>query len=63
LICSPAPLTAAAYIDHGTLSACLDALRHTPFSFAASSLPFVAGAIAIGWHFPSYGPDPSLRDS
>jgi len=52
LICSPAPLIAAAYMDHGTLTACLDALRRTPLSFAASSLPFVTGAIAVGWRLP-----------
>jgi hypothetical protein len=50
LICSPAPLIAGAYIDHSTLTACVDALQRTPLSFAASSLPFVSGAIAIGWH-------------
>lgn len=48
-ICSPAPLIAAAYLDHRTLGACLDALRQTPFSFAVSSLPFVTGSIAVGW--------------
>jgi len=52
LICSPAPFIAGAYMDHGTLSACLEALRRTPLSFAASSLPFVAGAIAVGWRLP-----------
>jgi hypothetical protein len=52
LICSPAPLIAGAYIDHSTLTACLDALRRTPLSFAASSLPFVTGAIAVGWRLP-----------
>ncbi len=54
LICSPAPLIAGAYIDHSTLAACLDALRHTPLSFATSSLPFVMGATAIGWRLPRY---------
>lgn len=52
LICSPVPLIAGAYIDHRTLAACLDALRHAPLSFAVSSLPFVMGAMAIGWHLP-----------
>jgi len=52
LICSPAPLLAGVYIDHSTLAECLDALRHTPLSFAAWSLPFVAGAIAVGWRLP-----------
>jgi hypothetical protein len=52
LVCSPAPLIAAAYVDHSTLSACLDALRRTPLSFAVSSLPFVTGAIAVGWRLP-----------
>jgi hypothetical protein len=59
LICSPAPLIAAAYIDHSTLTACLDALRRTPLSFAASSLPFVAGAIAVGWRLPPCGQRPN----
>ena len=52
LICSPAPLIAGAYIDHGTLTACLEAMRRAPLSFAASSLPFVTGAIAVGWRLP-----------
>jgi len=52
LVCSPAPLIVSAYIDHGTLAACLDALRHTPLSFAASSLPFAVGAIVVGWRLP-----------
>ena len=52
LVCSPLPLLAGAYIDHGTLIGCLDALRHTPFSFAAWSLPFLTGAIAVGWMLP-----------
>jgi len=54
LLCSPAPLIAGAYIDHGTLTACLDALRRTPLSFAASSLPFVTGALTVGWRLPSW---------
>ncbi len=58
LICSPAPLIAGAYIDHNTLTACLDALRRTPLSFAASSLPFVTGAIAVGWRLPPCGQPP-----
>jgi hypothetical protein len=52
LICSPAPLIAGTYIDHGTLAACLEALRRTPLSFAASSLPFITGAMAVGWRLP-----------
>ena len=52
LICSPAPLIAGSYLDHGTLTACLDALRHTPFAFAVSSLPFAIGALAVGWRLP-----------
>jgi len=52
LICSPAPVIAGSYLDHGTLTACLDALRHTPFAFAVSSLPFVIGALAVGWRLP-----------
>ncbi len=52
LICSPVPLIAAAYLDHRTLTACLVALRQTPLAFAASSLPFVIGASAVGWRFP-----------
>lgn len=62
LICSPAPLIAAAYIDHSTLSACLDTLRRTPLSFAASSLPFVAGAIAVGWRLPVCRQPPDSSD-
>lgn len=58
LICSPVPLIAGAYIDHRTLAACLDALRHTPLSFAASSLPFAMGAAAIGWRLRPYGQSP-----
>ena len=52
LICSPAPLIAGSYLDHGTLTACLDALHHTPVAFAVSSLPFVIGALAVGWRLP-----------
>jgi hypothetical protein len=52
LMCSPAPLIAASYVDHSTLSACLDALRRTPLSFAVSSLPFVTGATVVGWRLP-----------
>jgi hypothetical protein len=65
LICSPVPLIAAAYVDHGTLTACLDALRRTPLAFAASSLPFVTGAIAVGWRLPTGGqpPDSSVFGS
>jgi hypothetical protein len=59
LICSPAPLIAGAYLDHNTLTACLDALRRTPLSFAASSLPFVTGAIAVGWRLRSCGQPPN----
>jgi len=59
LICSPAPLIAGAYIDHSTLTACLDALRRTPLSFAVSSLPFVTGAIAVGWRLPPCGQAPN----
>jgi hypothetical protein len=55
LVCSPFPLMAGAYIDHGTLMACLDSLRRTPLSFAAWSLPFVMGAIAVGWRLPACG--------
>jgi hypothetical protein len=55
LMCSPSPWIAAAYIDHRTLSACLDTLRRTPLSFAASSLPFVIGAIVVGWRLPPSG--------
>ena len=49
-------------MDHGTLTACLDALRRAPLSFAASSLPFVMGAITVGWRLPSWDqpPHPSL---
>jgi hypothetical protein len=52
LICSPAPVIAGSYLDHGTLTACLDTLRHTPFAFTVSSLPFVIGALAVGWRLP-----------
>jgi hypothetical protein len=52
LICSPAPVIAGSYLDHGTLTTCLDALRHTPSAFAVSSLPFVIGALAVGWRLP-----------
>lgn len=52
LVCSPFPLIAGACMDHGTLMACLDSLRRTPLSFAAWSLPFVLGAIAVGWRLP-----------
>ena len=52
LVCSPAPLIAGAYIDHRTVTECLDALRRAPLSFAAWSLPFVIGAIAVGWRLP-----------
>jgi len=55
LVCSPAPLIAGAYIDHRTVTECLDALRRTPLSFAAWSLPFVIGAIAVGWRLPPCG--------
>lgn len=55
LVCSPGPLIAGAYIDHGTLRACLDSLHRTPASFAAWSLPFVAGAMAVGWRLPACG--------
>jgi hypothetical protein len=58
LVCSPVPLIAGAYMDHSTLTACLDALRRTPLSFAAWSLPFVAGAIAVGWRLPPSGQPP-----
>ena len=51
LLCSPAPLIASAYVDHGTLTVCLEALRRTPVSFAVSSLPFISGAIAVGWRY------------
>ena len=44
--------------DSDTLSACLDALRRTPLSFAASSLPFVTGAITVGWRLPPWGQPP-----
>jgi hypothetical protein len=62
LLCSPAPWIVGAYMDHGTLTACLEALRRTPLSFAASSLPFVTGAITVGWRLPRGGhpPHPSL---
>jgi hypothetical protein len=50
--CSPATLIAGAYIDHRTVTACLDALRNTPVSFAAWSVPFVTGAITVGWRLP-----------
>jgi hypothetical protein len=53
LACSPMPLIAGAYLDHGTLTACFDALRHAPLSFAASSLPFAVGALAVGWRLPA----------
>jgi hypothetical protein len=55
LVCSPAPWIVGAYMDHNTLTACLDALRRTPLSFAASSLPFVTGAIVVGWRLPPCG--------
>jgi hypothetical protein len=55
LLCSPAPLIAGAYIDHGTVASCLDDLRRTPVSFAAWSLPFITGAIAVGWRLSSCG--------
>jgi hypothetical protein len=62
-IASPAPLIAATYIDHGTLATCLETLRHAPLSFAASSLPVVAGAVVIGWRLPPrrHGPRPLVR--
>jgi hypothetical protein len=59
LLCSPAPWIAGAYLDHGTLTACLDALRRAPLSFAASSLPFVTGAITVGWRLPPCGQPPN----
>jgi hypothetical protein len=59
LICSPAPLIAGAYMDHSTLTACFDALRRTPLSFATWSLPFVTGAIAVGWRLPPCGQPPN----
>jgi hypothetical protein len=49
LVCSPITVLAAAYIDRGTMAACLDALRHTPLSFAAWSMPLIMGAITVGW--------------
>jgi len=52
LACSPVTLIAGAYIDHGTVAACLYALRHTPLSVAAWSVPFLAGALAVGWRLP-----------
>jgi hypothetical protein len=52
LICSPVPWIVGVYMDHPTLTACLEALRRTPLSFAVSSLPFVIGAIAVGWRLP-----------
>jgi hypothetical protein len=56
IVCSPATLVAGAYIDHRTMKACLDALRHTPLSFAAWSLPIVIGAMAVGWRLQPCGP-------
>ncbi len=55
LICSPVPVLAGAYIDHVSLAMCLEALRHAPLSLAAWSLPFVTGAIGVGWHLPTRG--------
>jgi hypothetical protein len=55
LACSPVTLIARAYLDHGTMAACLDALRNTPLSVAAWSVPFVAGAMAVGWRLPPSG--------
>lgn len=55
LVCSPLPLIAGAYIDHGTLTTCLESLRRAPLSFATSSLPFAVGAIAVGWMLPTGG--------
>jgi hypothetical protein len=52
LACSPVTLITGAYIDHGTIKACLEALRNAPISFAAWSVPFVMGAIAVGWRLP-----------
>jgi hypothetical protein len=60
LSCSPVTLLPGAYIDHGTIRACLDALRNTPVSFAAWSVPFVMGAIAVGWRLPPSGSPPKL---
>jgi hypothetical protein len=60
LACSPVTLIAGAYIDHGTMAACLDALRNTPLSVAAWSVPFVAGAIAVGWRLPPSGAPQNL---
>jgi hypothetical protein len=53
--CSPVTLIAGAYLDHGTIRACLDSLRNTPISFAAWSVPFMMGAIAVGWRLPTSG--------
>jgi hypothetical protein len=53
LVCAPAPLVAGAHIDHITLAMLFDALRETPFSFAAWSLPFVLGAVAVGGSLPA----------
>ena len=55
LACSPVTLVAAVYLDHGTLAACLDALRDTPLSVAGWSVPFVTGAMAVGWRLPPSG--------
>jgi hypothetical protein len=53
--CSPVTLIAGAYIDHGTIQACVDSLRNSPVSFATWSVPFVMGAMAIGWRLPPSG--------
>ena len=55
VLCSPAPVLFAAYIDHGTFTACFEALRRTPLSFATWSLPFIMGATAVGWQLPPGG--------
>jgi hypothetical protein len=60
LSCSPATVIAGAYIDHGTIQACVDALRNTPLSFAAWSAPFVIGAVAVGWCLPPSGSPQNL---
>ena len=59
LICSPSTIVAAGYIDGRTVRECVETLFHSPTTFTISSLPFVVGALALGWRLAGSSAPPS----
>jgi hypothetical protein len=55
-VCSPGVVVAAGFIDGRTARECLETLLHAPATFTISSLPFVMGALALGWRLAGSHP-------